>query len=965
MDLKCLKFFLMIGICFQICLVGEAPPYVIVENQAYVPIMTPSLSQRQTSKLRLSNGLEVYLIEDLEATQAGAVLTVRAGSWDDPDKYPGIAHFLEHMLFLGTEKYPIESDYDRFIRAHDGKSNAYTASDYTLYLFSICPDAFEEALDRFSFFFKKPLFNPSGVDRELRAIDQEFAKNFNQDGFRENHVSKELANVQHPFHRFSIGNSTTLSKVTQKILRQWHQDHYSAHLMQLIVYAPYPLETLKTWAMQNFKDVPSTWQQSSPPQISALAEDMQGKIVYVEPVKNMRTLNLRWELPSSFALQTSSRSENLISSILGHEGAGSLHAHLKAEGLADDLSCASTRLGKHHLLFSLAINLTQEGLEKIFPVIERCFQAIQGLQQQDLPHYLFDELKKIHTIRYQYQSRENTFNFLMNMGGMLVYEDLGTFPESVLIPQTFDQNLLREFISYLTPERVHLTVMARHPSLTFDQTEKWVEVPYKVTPLSPEQLDILNSLQPEPQLHLPTPNPFVPQDLKLVNSFPPQQKPQNTFPNPSLLVDDAQAKIYFAADNRFQLPQTTWFFEIKTPFIELNNPKKVVLADLYIKCLKDVLRPYSYPAQIADLSYHISRTTNGILLSLSGYRDNAETLFDAILERLKNCRPSEQVFQNFKDSLFRQYHNFAQEGPLQQGIEVYQSILHESYSTPQQRADALKQVSYETLLNYMDHLYDQTFTEGLLYGNVNQGQALQIWKKLQTELASNAFPLEQRIVERVIVLPAQSGPHVIDLHVQSSAHAAILGVEGPSFTFKTRAAQQILAQAMNSAFYSTLRTKQQTGYLLFSRAEELDKHLFSFFAVQSTTHDPRDLLARFELFIEGFLEDMENNELTKEHFEKIRQSLLISLENSPQNLIETGHLLKTLAFKYEGDFDWMDKRIQGFKELTYEDFLGIARQFLGKQNKRRLAVLIRGTVDKDFHYQSVSSPQDMRNLGQF
>ena len=265
----------------------------------------------------------------------------------------------------------------------------------------------------------------------------------------------------------------------------------------------------------------------------------------------------------------------------------------------------------------------------------------------------------------------------------------------------------------------------------------------------------------------------------------------------------------------------------------------------------------------------------------------------------------------------------------------------------------------------MEHLYDQTFTEGLLYGNVNQDQALQIWKKLQTELASNAFPLEQRIVEKVIVLPAQSGPHVIDLHVQTSAHAAILGVEGPSFTFKTRAAQQILAQAMNSAFYSTLRTKQQTGYLLFSRAEELDKHLFSFFAVQSTTHDPRDLLARFELFIEGFLEDMENNELTKEHFEKIRQSLLISLENSPQNLIETGHLLKTLAFKYEGDFDWMDKRIQGFKELTYEDFLGIARQFLGKQNKRRLAVLIRGTTDKDFHYQSVSSPQDMRNLGQF
>lgn len=962
------RFVMTFSICLSAFLMGEeASPYTLVPDQIHVPILTPSLAQRQTLKLRLANGLEVYLITDPEATHAGAVLTVQAGSWHDPDDHPGLAHFLEHMLFLGTEKYPVESDYDRFIRSHDGKSNAYTANDHTLYLFSISPPALEEALDRFSFFFKKPLFNPSGVERELNAINQEFAKNFNQDSIRENYVKKELANPQHPFHRFKTGNSDTLAKVTPKILREWYQEHYSAHLMSLIVYGPQSLETLKTWVIQDFKDVPSLNKELFYPQTPALAEETQRKIVYIEPLQNIRALRLTWELPASMSRQTSCRPATLISSILGHEGKGSLLSILKEEGLVDNLSCDNYRLGKQHLLFSLYINLTKEGLENVSQVIERCFQAIQSLQKQDFPLHLFEELKRIRTIRYQYQSRDNTFDYLMNLGGLMVYEDLSTFPEAAFIPQVFDQKLVHEFLNHLTPQVAHLTILARHPSIQYDQTEQWMEVPYKVVSLDSQSITAWNQLPQHSHFHLPTPNPFIPKNLKLINEFQSSSHSQkNLLPIPHLLVDDDQAKIYFAADHRFQIPKTLWLFEIKTPAVESNDPLKVALADLYIKCLEDVLQPYIYPAQCADLSYEISQTSNGFLLSLFGYCENAEILFETILSRLKQCPPTMRSFSFFKDSLLRKYHNFNQKGPLQQGMEIYRSIIFELYTTHQERAIALEKVSYEFFLEYLSHLFDQTYIEGLFYGNVSEDQAMQIWKKLQKSLSSQTFPPKQRLVEQVLVLPAQTGPFVIDKYIQSSSgHAAILGIEESSFSFKKRAAQQILAQAMHSAFYSTLRTKQQTGYLIFSRDEEYDKHLFSFFAVQSTTHDPRDLLARFELFIENFLQDMEKSELTREEFENIRHSLLNTLKNTPQNLMETGHLLKKLAFKCHGDFDWVSKRIQGLKELTYEELLEMARQFLGKQNKRRLAILARGISNKDFHYHSLSGPKEMREVSQY
>ena len=452
--------------------------------------------------------------------------------------------------------------------------------------------------------------------------------------------------------------------------------------------------------------------------------------------------------------------------------------------------------------------------------------------------------------------------------------------------------------------------------------------------------------------------------IKIIEASAPHQS-SHPIQKPVLLEDNAQAKIYYAADTYFQVPQTLLYFEIKTPFIEHSDPQKVAMADLYLKCLEEALNPYSYPAQVADLSYTLSHTENGILMSLTGYGDNIDILFDTILEQMNSCHPPESLFQICKDSLSRQYHNANCEGPLQQGYEVFRSILYESYSSPQQRAAALEKITYGDFLHYLKHLYDQTYTEGLIYGNLSQTQAQDFWKKLQSSLSNQIYPPEQRLDQHIVVLPNSLSSYALELPVESSSHAAILSIENPYFSFKTRAAQQILAQAMSAPFYATLRTKQQTGYLLFSRTDEFNQRLFTTFAVQSSSHDPRDLLARFELFIEDFLQEMAKNELTEERFEHIRDSLLNTLENPPQNFLEAGQLLKTLAFTYKGDFEWMTKRIQGFKDLSYEEFLEIARQFLGKQNKRRLAVLMRGSADTDFHYHTLPNPQTIRELSQY
>ena len=193
--------------------------YRVVSDKNKLPILTPALAERKIEKLVLNNGLQVYLISDPGADQSAAGVAVECGAWNDPKEYPGMAHFLEHMLFMGTATYPKEFEYMQFIFDHGGKVNAYTASDRTVYMFSINNDDFSAAFDRFSHFFLDPLLSTSCINRELHAVDQEHSKNIEHDGWRQYMIFKETGNPNHPNSAFSTGNAKTLSGIPQEALK--------------------------------------------------------------------------------------------------------------------------------------------------------------------------------------------------------------------------------------------------------------------------------------------------------------------------------------------------------------------------------------------------------------------------------------------------------------------------------------------------------------------------------------------------------------------------------------------------------------------------------------------------------------------------------------------------------------------------------------------------------------------------
>ena len=114
---------------------------------------------------RLANGAELRAQQQPWAQQAGLCLRVAAGSHDEPQAYPGLAHFLEHLLFLGSRDYPVDQGLMAFVQRHGGLVNASTQARHTDFVCELPAGLLQPALMRLLDILGQPLLE---IDAQVR-----------------------------------------------------------------------------------------------------------------------------------------------------------------------------------------------------------------------------------------------------------------------------------------------------------------------------------------------------------------------------------------------------------------------------------------------------------------------------------------------------------------------------------------------------------------------------------------------------------------------------------------------------------------------------------------------------------------------------------------------------------------------------------------------------------------------------
>lgn len=297
--------------------------------------------------------------EDEEAgiRKAAAAMVVNVGSFSDPLCCQGTAHYLEHMLFMGTEKYPKENEYDAFLSKNGGSDNAFTELEYTLYHFDVAQEKLWEAMDMFAQFFVSPLLRPEAMERELNAIESEFQLSKNNDGCRLQELmcktcGKEAS--EHPLAKFSWGNKQSLKEIPEANgvdvigeIRKFYRQYYYASNMTLVVIGAYSLDELQAKVVECFTDVPALPREPSPLQLVVKDEgtfervvdspiksfgmpfdpSTLGRLYRIIPVRDKHSLTITWQLPPQ--TDWKSKPGDYIAHLLGHESEGSILSALR------------------------------------------------------------------------------------------------------------------------------------------------------------------------------------------------------------------------------------------------------------------------------------------------------------------------------------------------------------------------------------------------------------------------------------------------------------------------------------------------------------------------------------------------------------------------------------------------------------------------------------------------------------
>ncbi len=196
---------------------------------------------------RLANGAELRAQQQPWAQQAGVCLRVAAGSHDEPPAYPGLAHFLEHLLFLGSRNYTPDQGLMAFVQRHGGLVNASTQARHTDFVCELPAELLQPALMRLLDMLCQPLLDIDAQLREREVLHAEYQARSQDADSRINHALGQALAAGHRCAEFLAGDRSTLvveSATFQHALRAHHQGHYQAGHMCLTLVGPQAPEQL-------------------------------------------------------------------------------------------------------------------------------------------------------------------------------------------------------------------------------------------------------------------------------------------------------------------------------------------------------------------------------------------------------------------------------------------------------------------------------------------------------------------------------------------------------------------------------------------------------------------------------------------------------------------------------------------------------------------------------------------------
>ena len=877
--------------------------------------------KNDTNKYRrivLDNQMEVVLISSDDPT-AAAVLDIRVGSTSNPKDFPGLAHFLEHLLFLGTQKYPEPESYQKYIITNGGSYNATTGLVHTSYYFGIDSHKLEPALDRLARFFIDPLFGREYIDKELAIIESEYQRYRNIEGRAIYSAHKESYNPEHPASRFNTGNYEVLiahgKEALYQALLRFYRQHYSANRMKLVVHGKKTLDQLEQMVRTSFSPVVNSKQPWIAFDQPVITPDSLPMLLQIQPKSDI------YRLSYSFPIQEEQdayfvKSASYIAHLLGHESEGSVLDYLRRQGWARGLSAGDSSTVDDHFM-AISIELTPEGRQHIDEIHHAIFSYIALIREQGIEQWRYQELQKIGQLAFDYHEPSRTLELSKTLSRTIHYVPAQQAFEAIYKYSHWRPNQVATIVNAMTPDNVRITLTA--PDVIVDSIPPRFDIGYSIS-----IADTSSLIQPntDAQLQLPKRNSFIPDALN--------SSPSLTNGTPHQIEDDTITLWNVPQQSRQKASINLGVLTER----HRSNATTKLLKKIYLRALKQRLASDVYMAQLAGLHYQLYSHLSGITLRTTGYADKLPLFFESIATEISQWQLSADEFQQYRAELLRSINNQGNNSPSQRvGQRIAGYLIHEV----SQREDELaivESLHYNDWLAFVSSMAVEPKQLVMLgYGEISDSQLLKTSGKIKTLFPGPSLALDQLKLRRIDNQPT----HIIEQTTRGQVTEVLeLYLQFSGESYHQRIAANMLSNYLRSPFFHQLRTERKLGYQAGVFPLTLLEQPAIGFIVESDTVTSRALAEHFQQFIDRQQQAIAS--LDQESFIQLQQGVVTQLQQRNFNIGEESRRYWNELNNGNTSFDTNEQLIHAATIFTLKD-LQHAYQHNIVNNQRRLWAL--------------------------
>ena len=886
--------------------------------------------------ITLANGLRVLLVHHNGARKSAAALAINIGHFDDPPHRQGLAHFLEHMLFLGTEKYPDGSEYQNFISEHGGSNNAWTGTEHSCFFFDIAQAYFTTAMERFGQFFTAPLLSEEFVNKERKNIDAEFKLKLKDDIRRLYDVHKETINPKHPFAKFSVGNSKTLADKVGYNLRDevcdFFQKNYQAHFMTLVLEGPQTLAELEDLARNNFSNIKSNNIAKVGIKQPLYHPEHQQKWINVRPVKNDRQLIISFAMPSIDQFYRH-KPEAIIAYLIGHEGPGSILSLLKNKQWAIALTAGSGINGSNFKDFNINISMSELGEKNIISIISIVFSYLNLLKQAPLKAHYYQEKKALADLSFTYQEKLSPINSVSQLVINMQHYPKQDYIFGDYIMAGFNQTIFDQLLRYMTTTNLRLIVISQKvDDLSKINISQWYNVPYSITNISDEHIKQWQQVNNNNELFLPKKNNYITTQPKLITGT---FENKNDLLPPKNIFQQQGLNIWFKHDISFNMPKGYIYLAIDSPQV-IKNVGNIAMTRLFIELYNDVVAEKYYDAELAGIHYHLYYHQGGMTIQLSGISTKQVSLLSLLLSNLLNCNFCREAFELHKQKLMTRWKNSAKSKSISQLFAKLSTTMQPNSPDNLSLASALEEVNFEHFKDFIAQLFIQVTLEGLIYGNWSRASADEIVSNIKQKFINCS--LQKNAIKSPCIDISNQQQITIPMELTDHDHAALLYYPMPDKSLRTVALTMLTNQLLSPIFFQEMRTEKQYGYLVGVGYIPINHYPGIAFYIQSPHTNSYQLTSAMNDFISRTSDYVTN--LPMEHWQHLQLGLAGQLQEKYINLRIKSQYYWTTICNQEASFNQKQQLIDTIKSLSITDMVNFIKQhFLGSITDVRLSLL--------------------------